>query len=244
MLHLNLRRVHRASALLLVAFACAHIGNHLWALRGAAAHIELMDGLRLVYRHPLVEPLLLVGAGVQCVSGWGLVVSGWRRRTGWVAWLQAASGAGLATFLLVHVASVLYGRSVLGLNTNFYFAAAGLHTSSGAWFFGPYYFLAVVALFTHLGCALTWHMKATSAHARRYVIGGAALVGTAASASIIASLAGMTGPVVIPATYKARYGVGNKIGPGPGFSLTQAEPVDGRDNNRALYFESQRREGP
>ena len=54
MLHLNLRRVHRASALLLVAFACAHIGNHLWALRGAAAHIELMDGLRLVYRHPLV----------------------------------------------------------------------------------------------------------------------------------------------------------------------------------------------
>ena len=55
MLHLNLRRVHRASALLLVAFACAHIGNHLWALRGAAAHIELMDGLRLVYRHPLVE---------------------------------------------------------------------------------------------------------------------------------------------------------------------------------------------
>ena len=244
MLHLNLRRVHRASALLLVAFACAHIGNHLWALRGAAAHIELMDGLRLVYRHPLVEPLLLVGAGLQCVSGWALVISGWRRRTGWVAWLQAASGAGLASFLLVHVASVLYGRSVLGLDTNFYFAAAGLHSSSSAWFFGPYYFLAVVALFTHLGCALTWHMKAPSAHAGRYVIGGAVLVGTAASASIIATLAGMTEPVDIPAVYKARYGAGDKIHPGPVFSLTQAEPVDGRDNKRSLNFESHRREGP
>ncbi len=204
MLHLNLRRVHRASALLLVAFACAHIGNHLWALRGAAAHIELMDSLRLVYRHPLVEPLLLASAGVQCVSGWGLVVRGWRRRTGWLAWLQAASGAGLATFLLVHVASVLYGRSVLGLDTNFYFAAAGLHAGAGAWFFGPYYFLAVVALFTHLGCALTGHVKATSAHARRCVIGGVVLVGSAASASIIAALAGMTEPVNIPAAYKAR----------------------------------------
>ena len=206
MLHLNLRRVHRASALLLVAFACAHIGNHLWALRGAAAHIELMDGLRLVYRHPLVEPLLLVGAGLQCVSGWALVISGWRRRTGWVAWLQAASGAGLASFLLVHVASVLYGRSVLGLDTNFYFAAAGLHAGSAAWFFGPYYFLAVVALFTHVGCALAWRVKAPAAQARRLLVGVAVLLGTAASAGIVASLAGMTERVDIPAAYKARQG--------------------------------------
>ena len=230
MLQLNLRRVHRASALLLVAFACAHIGNHLWALRGAAAHIELMDGLRLVYRHPLVEPILLAGAGFQCISGWGLVVLGWRRRTGWVAWLQASSGAGLATFVLVHVASVLYGRWVLRLDTNFYFAAAGLHAPSGAWFFGLYYFLAVVALFTHLGCALPWHAKARFAHARRYVIGGAVLVGSAAAASIIASLAGMTEPVDIPAAYKASYGASDKIGPEPVFRLIQAERVDGRDN--------------
>ena len=206
MLHPNLRRVHRTSALLLAAFACAHIGNHLWALRGAAAHLELMDGLRLIYRHPLVESLLLASAGVQCVSGWGLVVSGWRRRTGWLAWLQAASGAGLASFLLVHVASVLYGRSVLGLDTNFYFAAAGLHAGSRAWFFGPYYFLAVIALFTHFGCALAWQVKAPSAQARRWVVGTAVLLGTAAAASIVASLAGMTEPADIPVAYKARYG--------------------------------------
>ena len=73
--HLNLRRLHRASAWLLVIFACAHTGNHLWALRGVASHIELMDGLRLVYRHPLVEPLLLASVLVQCVSGWWLVAA-------------------------------------------------------------------------------------------------------------------------------------------------------------------------
>ena len=209
MLQLNLRRVHRASALLFVAFACAHIGNHLWALRGAAAHIELMDDLRLVYRHPLVEPLLLASAGFQCVSGWGLVVLGWRRRTGCLAWLQATSGAGLATFLLVHVTSVLYGRSVLGLDTNFYFAAAGLHAASSAWFFGPYYFLAVVSLFTHLGCALAWRVRAPPLQARRYVIGAAVLVGSATAISIVASLAGTTVPVVIPADYLSRHGAGD-----------------------------------
>ena len=225
MLHLNLRRVHRASALLLVAFACAHIGNHLWALRSVAAHIELMDGLRLAYRHPLIEPLLLASAGVQCVSGWGLVVSGWRHRRGWLAWLQAASGAGLASFLLVHVASVLYGRSGLGLDTNFYFAAAGLHAGSRAWFFGPYYFLAVVALFTHLGCALARRVKATSAQARRLVVGAAVLLGTTAAASIVASLAGMTEHVDIPAAYKAEQGAAAKIDPEPVFSLMQAGPV-------------------
>ena len=237
MLQVNLRRAHRASALLLVAFACAHIANHLWALRGAAAHIELMDSLRLVYRHPLVEPLLLAAAGIQCASGWALVLLGWRRRTGWLAWLQAASGAGLATFLLVHVASVLYGWSVLGLDTNFYFAAAGLHAGSGAWFFGLYYFLAVLALFTHLGCALAWQVKGPPAQARRHVIGGAVLMGSIASASIVAALAGLIGPVDIPAAYKARYGAGDKIGPGSGFGLTQTEAVDGCDNKPAPCFE-------
>ena len=212
MIPLTLRRLHRASALLLVAFACVHIGNHLWALRGVAAHIALMDGLRLVYRYPLVEPLLLVATGIECLSGWALVVLGWRRRSGRLAWLQAASGAGLASFLLVHITSVLYGRSVLALDTNFYFAAAGLHAGSGAWFFGPYYFLAVLALFTHLGCALAWQLKAPSAHARHWVIGAAVVLGTAASGCILASLAGLTGPVDIPAAYMAGQVAGDKIG--------------------------------
>ena len=76
------------------------------------------------------------------------------------------------------------------------------------------------------------------------MIGGAVLVGTAASASIIATLAGMTGPVDIPAAYKARYGAGDRIGPGPVFSLIQAEPGDGRDNKQSLFFQSHRRERP
>ena len=133
---------------------------------------------------------------------------------------------------------------MLALDTNFYFAAAGLRVNSGAWFFGPYHFLAVLALFTHLGCALSWHMKRLSPNVRRNVIGGAVLVGTAASGSIIAALTGMTEPADSPAAYKARYGAADKLDPAPAFSLIQAEPIDARDDKRGPRFESHRREGP
>lgn len=36
------------------------------------------------------------------------------------------------------------------VDTNFYFAAAGFHVPPNQLLFGPYYFLAVLALFTHL----------------------------------------------------------------------------------------------
>lgn len=62
-------------------------------------------------------------------------------------------------FLVVHVADVVVDRSALGLDTNFYFAAAGFHVWPFGLFFGPYYFLAVITLFTHLGCAAYWRTQ-------------------------------------------------------------------------------------
>jgi hypothetical protein len=89
-----------------------------------------------------------------------MVVSGWRRRRGAVSWLQAGAGAYLGFFLLVHVGAVLYGRVSLSLDTNFYFAAAGFHVPPFPYFFAPYYFLGVAALFTHLGAAY-WRAKSS-----------------------------------------------------------------------------------
>jgi succinate dehydrogenase/fumarate reductase cytochrome b subunit len=117
--------------------------------------------------------------------------------------LQALSGAYLAFFLLVHVAAILFGRTALKLDTNFYYAAAGFHVAPFQFFFAPYYFLAVLALFTHVGCAV--YRRARSPTARTLALAVPVGAGAATALLIVLSLAGMLQPVDVPAKYKATY---------------------------------------
>ena len=147
----RLQIFHYWSGLLLAVFILVHLANHLVALGGAAAHQATMATLRVVYRHPAVEALLLLAVAGQGFTGLRLY---WLRRRhphGSVAErVQLWSGLYLAFFLLVHTGAVLTGRAWLGLDTNLYFAAAGINTWPFSLFFVPYYFLAVVAVFLHL----------------------------------------------------------------------------------------------
>jgi hypothetical protein len=202
---MKLRMLHRTSAIVIAVFACLHIANHLASLAGIHWHIAFMAVARKLYRQPVVEILLLLCVSFQIASGLWFVVSGWRQRQGAVAWLQAISGALLALFLLVHVGAVLYGRAVLNLDTNFYFAAAGFFVPPNQYFFGPYYFVGVLALFTHLGCAAYWRFQTSPPRTRVIAIALPMLIGAVVSALIVLSLAGKLQPVKVPDKYKATY---------------------------------------
>jgi hypothetical protein len=134
----------------LAVFLVVHVANHLAALAGVDAHVRFMDAARRVYRQPVVEAVLLACVVLQAASGLRMLWTGRQRRRGVLAWLQAGSGAYVALFLAIHVAAVLAGRAG-GLDTNFFFAAAGLHVWPFVLFLVPYYFLAVAALFVHVG---------------------------------------------------------------------------------------------
>lgn len=108
-----MRTFHRLSACVLAAYILLHLGNHLVALAGAHAHIAYMEAIRPLYRHAVVEPVLLACVLFQCGSGIWMVLQQWEKRYGLVAWLQAGSGIYLALFLLFHVGAVLFGRAVL-----------------------------------------------------------------------------------------------------------------------------------
>ena len=164
-----------------------------------------MEVARKLYRHPIIEFPLLLCVAFQFASGLWLVLRGWKQRRGGVAWLQAISGATLAFFLLVHVGAVLYGRTALDLDTNFYFAAAGFHVPPNQFFFGPYYFLGIFALFTHLGCGAYWHLQSSPLKTRALGLAIPMLVGGVVSVLIVLSLAGKLQPVEVPAKYKATY---------------------------------------
>lgn len=181
-----LRTLHRVSAMALALFLGAHVLGHLAGLAGAAAHQAVLEALRSIYRQPVVEGLLLAGVLFQAGSGLTLLWRGWNQRKGVVAWAQAVSGAYLSLFLLIHVAAVLAARQQ-GVDTNLQFAAAGMHTPPWQWFFGPYYFLAVLALCTHVGCALYWNLPPRQ---RAPVLAAALVVGVLLAATLVVMLAG------------------------------------------------------
>ena len=126
--------------------------------------------------------------------------AGWKRRTGWLAWLQAASGAYLALFLLIHVGAVLAGRTMLDLDTNVHFAAAGLQIWPYQLFFVPYYFLAVAAVFAHLGCALA-RRAGPAPRARALAVALPLSAGIVISSLVVVALMGGLYPYQVPQKY-------------------------------------------
>lgn len=202
-----LHTLHRASACLIGAYVAIHLFNHLLAIQGVEAHIAFMDEFRHVYRQPVVEALLLGCVAFQVGSGLHFLKSRWGQRRGFFERVQAISGAYLAYFLLVHVGAVLFGRAVLKLDTNFYYAAAGMHVPWVRLYFVPYYFLAVVAIFGHVACAIHWLTRDRFSELARDRFGHAVLaVGLLVSSLIVTAFAGGFHPVEIPAQYRATYG--------------------------------------
>lgn len=145
-----MKRLHFISGLTISLFVAMHLCNHFMSVFGAEAHIELMDKLRIVYRNVLIETLLLIAVIVQIVSGLKLYLSKRKLSMSKFERLQIFSGQYLSFFLIIHVGAILIGRSVLNLDTNFYFGVAGINTFPFNLFFIPYYGLAIVAFFGHL----------------------------------------------------------------------------------------------
>jgi hypothetical protein len=108
----------------------------------------LNAAVRSIYRHAVVEPVLIALFGVQIALGLALV---WRRGRPSGAWAlaQVASGVWLALFVVQHVPAVLRARPETGTA----FAAAVVQEWPGAAYFIPYYIAAVAALATHIAAA-------------------------------------------------------------------------------------------
>lgn len=145
-----LKSFHYFAGAVLALFVFAHLGNHLVGLIGIDNHIATMEILRKVYRNVVVEFLLILVLIIQVISGLRLA---WAKRSAaqdkWVL-LQIVSGAYLLFFLVVHVSAVMFGRFWLKLDTNAYFAMAGLNTEGYRLFFIPYYALSVFFFFGHI----------------------------------------------------------------------------------------------
>jgi len=196
-----MERLHKVSAGVVFAFLCLHMGNHFIGLEGREAHAQFMDAARLIYRHPIVEMAVLLAFAIQTISGIALARAIWRQKKDFVHQLQAASGMGLVLFLLVHLAAVAYGRLVLNLDTNFYFAAAGLLTPGWMYAFYGYYGAGILALFVHMGCIAYDIFKKTNKPIGYVLLAGMTGLGGYATWLLLMMYSGHLYPVILPDAY-------------------------------------------
>jgi len=198
------RPLHRCNALFLALFVAAHLANHLSGLGGIERYHAVQQTLRVVYRHPLVEPLLLASVLLQLVAGTALIVARWRQRSAHGFWgrLQIGSGIVFLLFMAQHLFSLGMARLYFDLDTNFYWPASVM---SGPWFiyyFAPYYVLGVLSLFAHVGAGVCLALEARGSRrlGRRFALSLIGL-GTAVSLAIPAIIAGVFFPIDLPAPW-------------------------------------------
>jgi len=155
-------RLHHVSALLLLVFGVAHVGNHLAAVESLSAHVTVQNILRVVYRQPVIETVIAITALLQVWTGWMLVSRArWQRATR-LRNTQLLAGAFLGMFFVSHLTGVfISGRLIQNADTTFAWATggpAGLLSNPRSPQMIPYYSLAVLALVLHAGSASRWSL--------------------------------------------------------------------------------------
>jgi len=158
---LAIRKIHYISGLFIALFVALHLTNHICGIWGADKHIAVMQLLRIFYRNPLIESVLLLAIALQIYSGLRLFVAKRKNAFHWFDKLHIWSGLYLSFFFVVHISAILVGRYVLHLDTNFYFGATGINTFPFSLFFIPYYALAIGSLFGHIAAIHRLKMRHT-----------------------------------------------------------------------------------
>ena len=167
------RVVHGVAAVFILVYVLFHLTNHLLGLLGPDVHAAVMKTGRLVYRSPVVEPVLValmlfqVAVGVRLAWRWSsLPVDAFRI-------FQIGSGVYLAAFILTHLNSAfISARAVHHTETDWAWASgAPVGLIHDAWSIRlvPHYALGVFFVLAHLcsglrGVLIAHGVGATSAN--------------------------------------------------------------------------------
>ncbi|WP_137172771.1 hypothetical protein [Massilia sp. HP4] len=189
----NWRRAHGFGAVLAILFLCFHFSNHLVGLVGPEAHMAVMKVLRVVYRSPFVEPLLIGVFAFMIVTGSRLAWRWSARPMDAARTLQVAGGVFLVWAVISHVNAVLYlARVHFGIDTDWGFAVGapvGMLLDSWNIRLLPYYLGAVFFVVAHAFCGLRIVMlahHAPRASADRVLVGGTLFAALLATVIILA----------------------------------------------------------
>ncbi|MBL4778689.1 MULTISPECIES: hypothetical protein [Ralstonia] len=152
------RMAHGIAGSLALVYVLFHVANHLFGLSGPDAHAAVMKAGRIVYRSPLVQPLLVMGMLFQVFTGIRLALFWSTKPAGFHRVFQVATGFYLSLFIVGHMNSVfIFARTFLKIDTDWAFASgapAGLVHDVWNNRLIPHYALGVFFVLSHLASGL------------------------------------------------------------------------------------------
>lgn len=195
---MRIKLIHRFSAVILGLFILSHLAVHLIAVNGSSAHLQTLEIVQMAYRPFLLEYLLVIAVGIQIFTGARRLrfkgIDGWARA-------QVISGCYLIVFFIFHTSAALYTHHIVGIETDFYWAAGSLQYSPIKIGFAVYYFAAVLAVFVHWASAV--HFGWTTAPGNlKWAL---PIIGSIIATTIVATFSGAFYPIKIPAETAAYY---------------------------------------
>ena len=192
-------KAHRILACGLGVFLILHFAIHLSAIGGVDIHLRGLMKFQGLYRNWLVEPLLIIAILGQIFIGARLLWRRWKSPTkGFWGWAQILSGAYLVFFFIIHTSAALSTRHIVGLDTNFYWAAGTLQVGGLKYFFAPYYFLGVLSVFTHLAAAIFFGWTGKGAVLSKVIL----FIGGIIASLIVCTFGGVFYDINIPVDYR------------------------------------------
>jgi hypothetical protein len=198
--------LHKLSSAFVFAFILLHMINHVVGLQSIEAHLTFMAVARMVYQNPIVEMGLFLAFVIQMITGWALAQDIWSKKKDFVHQLQAASGVYITFFVLSHVAFIMIGRLWLKMDTNIYYAIAGLMSAPWMYVLIPYYALGIMSLFVHAGCIAYDIFKKTYIPAAWFLLVLTVGVGGYVTYLMMMTYSGRVFPIEIPIEYIELYG--------------------------------------
>jgi hypothetical protein len=145
------QNLHRISGIIVSLFVIAHLFNHLMAWFGIATHQQILESLRLIYRQPIIEILLISCFFFQIYSGIKLI-SKLRQKEHLSKYekIQKWTGIVFGLFITQHIIATISQRILFQFDTNFYFASRVVLQSPWKFYFVPYYFVGIMAFALHV----------------------------------------------------------------------------------------------
>jgi hypothetical protein len=192
---MRMRLLHRLLGVSLLVFIAMHLGNHIALFWGVDQHLAVQKALRPIYRHPVVEPILLSGFALQLFLGIRILLQRGLSRRFWPR-IQWFSGIVLMLFLVQHIGAALYTRAFWpNIDTNIYWAASVVSRMPFSLYFVPYYALGVVAVFLHIGAFIALRKRYQLIASLICILGAVFAVG------LVATLSGAFFSIDLPLQY-------------------------------------------
>ena len=147
-------RLHNWSSSIVLFFLSVHLVSFLAAIAGAVPQAQIFNAMRMIYRHPVIEVVILLAFVVQFITGAALCRESWAPNSPIISKINAASMIYLGGFILIHGGMIAYGRMVLHQETDIGFIGNALTDAPLKYGLFGFYILAILAVFTHLGTHL------------------------------------------------------------------------------------------